>query len=999
MRMKRIVYMLFCLPVFLLLPVTMKAQTTCSSLDFTIASTTVTPSTCLSNGSITVTISNTTSNVSGLQYGLTSENGLVINPQPSNTFLNLPSGIYTISVRAFCEYDANYSVVKTADKVVVGGTYKVPQASFNPGSSRKSYSGSCGTGIIALNVTDGSGSFAFNIVSAPAGVTLGPVTPTKNGTVYTLPGQNWPAGDYQISVDDGCYIAMANFTLNALSGFPVFWSESYQGFRPDLNNTKNSCNYVGWYAYSYDLVSSQSTYNSDYLTYFNTGMYEIGMAPAGTDVSGVTNWATWTTNVTSTTIPTSYMYFDLSPKSIKDFYSTSYTSAQLLTVFLRVKGCPTTYKSFTTSIRPPITSSAIQTPTVNCTSITAKAWYDYDGVFCYPLTLTIKTAADSLMYQKTGWVYNTDNATPIPVDYDKGPYTITFTDPDGTLASYSVNPAYTNYFYTTPYCSYYLPFFRVYNLTGAKPGSCYQWAGIVTVTDQATGALIGRDTVFNNNSVLLSNIQMEYNNNYTVVVQYPNGTSDTTTSNLTSAPTPTLTVSTALTTTPYCFVNYGSLYVNASSAGYWPIGTTFSVTGPAGYTPQSFTSTSLGSYTYYFPLTTLPPGQYTLTYDWGGGGCPRTVTFNNPGVYNYSNFSYTSERTCSGLKITPTGNMTYQGNNTTTYFRLTGGPSGYDNSVISPGGSITLSAPGTYTLGIMNISSSTGCAIATQTINYTADPLSLDPNFTSAYVCVGSDIGDISVKAINGVTPYMYELWNADNTVQEIGKTSSDGSIHFEYGGINETYTVRVSDACGNSFNQQVTLSDLLTARIVYSPDNTVCQGETIQLDCITLGTTEYTWTGPNGYTSTEQNPAIPNAQSNMTGWYKVEVTPEFCGSSVKDSTYVTVIALTAGDAVENQEVCVMTKPAVLSSEVTGGSGNYTYQWQLKADDATGWTDIPGATEATYQPPVQRKSGTVYFRRMTTDTNCNATVSGNPITVVVKGCYVPVNPNVRSLTQ
>ena len=986
--MKKLIYILFCLPVFLLLPVSTTAQTTCNGLDFTIANTVVTNSTCLSNGAITVVISNETSNVSSLQYGLSSTSGFTINPQPSNVLQNIPPGTYTVSVRAFCKDDASYSVVKTAANVVVGGTYKATQATFNAASSRKSYTGTCGTGIIALNVTDGGGSFTFNIVSAPAGVTLGAVTPTQNGTVYTLPGQNWPAGDYQISVNDGCYTAMANFTLGSVSGLPTFMYENYQGFRPDLNNTNGSCNSVGWYAYSYNFVSGQAIYNSDYATYLSAGLYEIGIAPAGTDVGSVTNWTAWTLNSTNP------LYLNLSPNTIKDFYGTpaNYTTAQLITVFLRVKGCPTTYRSFTTAIKPPTTTGSIQTPTIGCNYITVKTWTDYDGLFCYPLTLTIKTTSDSLLYQKSGWLYNTDNATQIPFDYDKGPYTITFTDQNGTSASLSMTPSFTNSYYTSPYCNYYLPYLNVTSSTGSKPANCYPWTGIVTVTNQTTGIVLGRDTLYDYSLHLLSDIQMQYNTNYTVLIQYPNGSISSTTRSLAAVAAPTFAISSSST----CLVNNGSLYVSTSS--YFPAGTTFSVTGPAGYTTQTYTATSTTSGT-TFANTTLPPGQYTLTYDLGGGGCSKTVVFNNPGIYNYSNFSYTSERTCSGLKIMPAGNMTYQGNNTTTYFRLTGGPAGYDNSMISPGGSVTLSTPGTYYLGILNTNSTTGCVIATDTIKYTADPLTLDANFTSAYVCVGGDIGDISVKAINGVTPYTYELWNADNTVQLIGKTSSNSSIHFEYGGINETYTVRVSDACGNSFNQQVTLSDLLTARIVYTLNNNVCPGGTIDLKCITLGTTEYYWTGPNGYTSTEQNPVIENVNASMSGWYKVEVTPEFCGISVKDSVYVTVQTLTAG-TVENQEICVLIAPAVLSGGVTGGSGNYTYRWQSSADGVSSWTDIPGATGATYQPIARAKSGTYYYRCVTADANCNTlSVNGNVIAIVVKGCYVPVNPNLRSMTK
>ena len=981
--MKKIIYLLFCLPVFLLNPVRTGAQETCNSLGFTIQEIKVTDATCLSNGKIEVTISDATSNISYIEYGLTSVGGFTVTPREGNVFENLPPGTYTVSARAFCSEDASVSVVHEATNVVVGGNYQVPQASFNAANSRKSYSGTCGTGRIALNVTGGSGNFTFNVVASPGGATTGPVTPTKSGTLYTLPGEDWPAGTYQISVDDGCYTAMANFTLDALNpvtGFPTFQYEDYTGFRPDYSNTYGSCNYAGWNAYSNDLVVGGGTYNSDYAAYFNAGMYEIGMAPTGTNVNDVTNWKTWTANSTS-----SYLFINLSPNSISDFYP-----ANSITVFLRVKDCSAACKSFTAYIKKPNT---LYPPTVGCDFITVKPWNDYDGFFCYPLTLSITAANGDEIYRKEGWQYNTDNATQIPFTYDAGTYTITFTDANGTAASYTATPSYSSTFFIVPYCNYYSPYLYVTSLL-SKPLTCYSWTGIVTVTDDE-GTVIGTATVYNSGIFnLLSDIHMEYGKNYTVRVDYPNGIYATYTKNIAAIPAPTITIYS--NSDSYCNVNNAYFYISISSA-YFPVGTTLTVTGTEGYTSQSYKTSSLTNYG-YFPSTTLPPGSYTLTYDYGDGDCQKTVTINNPGIYNYKDFGYTSERTCSGLKITPTGNITYQGNNTNTYFRLTGGPAGYDQSVISPGGSLTLSTPGTYTLDIQTQSGSGTCAMATQTIEYAADPLSFDVNFTSAYVCVGDKTGNISVKAINGVPPYKYELWD-DGYTDKIDEIDSDGSAHFIDGVANATYTVHVSDQCGSNFNQKVTLSDLSTPRIVYAVNNTVCPGGSIELKCITLGTTEYSWTGPNGYTSNEQNPTRENADETMTGWYTVNVTPEFCGEPVTDQIYITVLSLTAagetGD--QDQEICVLTAPSILNNDVTGGSGDYTYQWQTRADGVAEWADIPEATETTYQPPVTTKLGTFYYRCITTDASCGSTFTGDAIAIVVKGCYVPVNPNIRSL--
>jgi len=335
-----------------------------------------------------------------------------------------------------------------------------------------------------------------------------------------------------------------------------------------------------------------------------------------------------------------------------------------------------------------------------------------------------------------------------------------------------------------------------------------------------------------------------------------------------------------------------------------------------------------------------------------------------------------------------------------TYFRLINGPAGYDKSVKTPGGAFTLSSPGTYYLGIMYTNSQTACAIDTMEIVYAADPLGLDVDVTAAYVCVDESVGNITVKGINGVSPYVYQLWDATNTTQIFGDTTFPFDIaYFNHGAPNATYTVRVRDQCNNSFSQQVTLSDLNTISIVYAPNGTsTCDDGTIDIRCITLGDTEYHWTGPNGFTANTQNIIIDNATSANTGWYYVEVEPEYCGKSKRDSIFFTVSSELSEGLVDNHEFCLGAVTPVLENETTGGSGNYTYQWQISEDKLT-WSNIPSATGETHQIATPPGPGTYYYRRVTTDTGCVISSNGNPITVVARACFVPVNPHLMNLPK
>jgi hypothetical protein len=867
--------------------------------------------------------------------------------------------------------DSEYSTVKSISNLVVGGTYKVPEVSLNSDVSRKSYQ-ECNTGIIALNVTNGSGTFTFTVTSAPAGVTTPlVVTPTKSGNVYTFPNQNYPAGDYTVQVSDGCYTSVRDFTLGAVSGFPAFTYENYQGFRPDLDNTQGSCGYVKWTGSSSDIST-----NPDYKRYYNDGMYEIGAAPVG---QMPTHWSDWST------VSTGGILLNISPYNVSNFYT--YNSIE---VYTRLKGCENVYKSFKTNITTPRTTGYF---TYNCDNFTRTIypWADYDGVLCYPLNFTVKkTGTGETVYSEPNWLYNVNRSDVLTFDYGV-PYVATFVDQNGTQVTVNIQSNSSRTFQLNGNvlaCDSY--YFTYYVSTSGKPYSCWDWPVKVTITD-SDGNIVQQESLVNTNSKQTP--ALEYGKTYTITGKFPDGTVSSSTRTVAS------TLPTSYTLTGYssyddkCTVDKGRLYVSANTS--WPIGTTFTITGPAGYVSRIVTMTSTSSYYYNLATTSLPPGLYTLTANHGCGN-PVTATFNNPGIYSYKDLGYNEQLTCSGMKITPTGSITYKGNPTTTYYRLTSGPTGYDKTVIAPGGSFTFSGPGTYVLGILTDNSSTACVIGDTTIVYTAPPLNLDPNATSAYVCVGGTTGNISVKAMNGVAPYTYQLWNADNTVKIPGVTdiTTSGIAHFTYGLADETYTVRISDQCGNSFKQEITISNLETAKIVYASTNPVCTGGTIQLKCITLGNTDYAWTGPAGFTSDVQNPVINNVQTTMTGWYKVSVTPEYCGIEKLDSVYVTVTPpLLPTPNTENQtvEVCVREQ-TTLTAEVTGGDGFYTYQWQSSADGLS-WTNIAGATSASYGPVVQIRSGAYYYRRVTSDTTCGTVY--NLVTLNVKACYILVNPNVR----
>ena len=66
-------------------------------------------------------------------------------------------------------------------------------------------------------------------------------------------------------------------------------------------------------------------------------------------------------------------------------------------------------------------------------------------------------------------------------------------------------------------------------------------------------------------------------------------------------------------------------------------------------------------------------------------------------------------------------------------------------------------------------------------------------------------------------------------------------------------------------------------------------EGGNLQLTCTTYSSSGYRWTGPNGFTSTEQNPVISNATTANTGDYVVTFIPDGLNQEVTGTTHANI--------------------------------------------------------------------------------------------------------------
>jgi hypothetical protein len=138
-------------------------------------------------------------------------------------------------------------------------------------------------------------------------------------------------------------------------------------------------------------------------------------------------------------------------------------------------------------------------------------------------------------------------------------------------------------------------------------------------------------------------------------------------------------------------------------------------------------------------------------------------------------------------------------------------------------------------------------------------------------------------------------------------------------------------------------------------------------------------WTDIGGETD-----ATYAAPTDATGtfFYRVRILDPNSGCDLPASDAVTVIVATASISANNSQVCIGGN-VTLSSIVTNGSTQRTLQWQSGGSATGPWTDISGATAATYIAPTT-SNGVFYYRLQVLDplSGCSQPVS-NVLTITV----------------
>ncbi len=154
----------------------------------------------------------------------------------------------------------------------------------------------------------------------------------------------------------------------------------------------------------------------------------------------------------------------------------------------------------------------------------------------------------------------------------------------------------------------------------------------------------------------------------------------------------------------------------------------------------------------------------------------------------------------------------------------------------------------------------------------------------------------------------------------------------------------------------------------VITGNTTVCAGETINLNAGSYPGATYLWTGPNGYTSSNQNVSIPNATANNAGVYNVVITQGECVSN-PGSVTVTVNDPPATYAGQDLMMCT-SATSIQITDASAGNGA-VLQW---SSSGTGTFSNPAIINPYYTPSVLDKaSGSIILTLTSTTFPCSPT--------------------------
>jgi hypothetical protein len=310
-------------------------------------------------------------------------------------------------------------------------------------------------------------------------------------------------------------------------------------------------------------------------------------------------------------------------------------------------------------------------------------------------------------------------------------------------------------------------------------------------------------------------------------------------------------------------------------------------------------------------ISGLTPGNYTCTVT-DSKGCPKSATFTVlPAIIPQAIVATPPPLTCILTQQTLNGSNSTGGQGITYLWTATNG-----GNIVSGANTTTpvINATGLYTLKVTDTGNNCANSV-TVVVNANTTPPAANAGPPQTVTCTNNTTTLQGSGATGSNISYLWTASNGGNIVS--GANTLTPTVN-----ATGTYTLKVTNATNGCTGTASTTVGGTAAPIVNTTNGSItCLSTTVTLTTTTnANTPAFNWTGPNGYTSTEQNPVV-----NIAGDYTVAVTDPTTGcSSTNTALVVNNNNLPGATATGGSITCLNT-----SVQLAGSSADttVTYAW------------------------------------------------------------------------
>ena len=302
------------------------------------------------------------------------------------------------------------------------------------------------------------------------------------------------------------------------------------------------------------------------------------------------------------------------------------------------------------------------------------------------------------------------------------------------------------------------------------------------------------------------------------------------------------------------------------------------------------------------------------------------------------------------------------------------GPNGFTSSVQNPTiANATAVMAGTYNVTITT-NGCTSAAGSTAPVVVNAIPSTPTPTSNSP-VCAGSTI-NLSTSAVGGAT---YSWTGPNGFTSSVQSPTIANATAVMAGTYNVTITTNGCTSAAGSTAPVVV--NAIPSTPTPTSNSPVCAGSTINLSTSAVGGATYSWTGPNGFTSSLQNPTIANATAAMAGIYNVTITTSSCTSAAGSTSIIVNPVLTPSVSIATSSTSICSSPrssVTFTAAPTNGGTSPTYTFK------NGAATLQTGTSNTYTT-TSLPSGANITVAMTSNATCASptTVTSSAISMNV----------------